>query len=314
MAQTYAPRTRSAIIAAIAALVLALTGCGSSSGSGAANSASTSGGRPNLTVSAAASLKAAFSAYAQQFSRASVRYSFAGSDILAAQIEQGIKPDVFASANTKLPDMLYAKGLVSKPVTFAANKLVIAVPADASKVRSLTDLEKPGVTVAIGSATVPIGSYTRKVLAKLGPAASAKILANVRSEETDVSGIIGKLTQGAVDAGLTYVTDVKATQGALKAIALPASVQPVVAYGVAIVKGSPPPGAGPAVHLGAAERLGSDRPLAGRVPAAAGEVIGRAWFPLLLGAALGGHAGVPGVAGRGDLHPHRAGAADQQPQ
>lgn len=238
MAQTYAPRTRSAIIAAIAALVLALTGCGSSSGSGAANSASTSGGRPNLTVSAAASLQAAFSAYAQQFSRASVRYSFAGSDILAAQIEQGIKPDVFAAANTKLPDMLYAKGLASKPVTFAANKLVIAVPADASKVRSLTDLEKPGVTVAIGSATVPIGSYTRKVLAKLGPAASAKILANVRSEESDVSGIIGKLTQGAVDAGLTYVTDVKATHGALKAIPLPASVQPVVAYGVVIIKGA----------------------------------------------------------------------------
>ncbi len=79
------------------------------------------------------------------------------------------------------------------------------------------------------------------MLAKLGPAASAKILANVRSEEADVSGIVGKLTQGAVDAGFTYVTDVKATKGALKAIPLPASVQPVVAYGVAIVKGDSHP-------------------------------------------------------------------------
>jgi molybdate transport system substrate-binding protein len=226
--------------AASGALVLALGGCGSSSSSGGASSSGGSNAtKPNLTVSAAASLKAAFTAYAQQFPGASVRYSFAGSDILAAQIEQGLKPDVFASANTKLPEMLYAKGLVSKPVTFAANKLVIAVPASSTKVNSVSDLEKPGVTIAIGSASVPIGSYTRTVLARLGPAASAKILANVRSGEPDVTGIVGKLTQGAVDAGFTYITDVKATRGALKAITLPASLQPVVAYGVAIVKGSP---------------------------------------------------------------------------
>jgi molybdate transport system substrate-binding protein len=212
-----------------AAFVLMLAGCGGSSG-----------GKPSLTVSAAASLKAAFTTYAAQFSDAQVRYSFAGSDVLAAQIEQGIKPDVFASANTKLPDSLYAKGLVSKPVTFAANKLVIAVPSSSSKVRSIADLEKPGVTIAIGSPTVPIGTYTRKVLSKLG-AASAAILKNVRSEEPDVGGIVGKLTQNAVDAGFTYVTDVKATHGALRAIALPASLEPLVGYGVAIVKGDPHP-------------------------------------------------------------------------
>jgi molybdate transport system substrate-binding protein len=118
---------------------------------------------------------------------------------------------------------------------------VIAVPANSTKVGSLSDLERPGVTVVVGSASVPIGSYTRKVLAKLGPALSAKVLANVRSEEPDVAGIVGKLTQGAVDAGFTYRTDVKATKGALRAIPLPASLQPVVAYGVAIVKGAPHP-------------------------------------------------------------------------
>jgi molybdate transport system substrate-binding protein len=189
-------------------------------------------------VSAAASLKQAFTAYGQQFTAAHARFSFAGSDVLAAQIQQGIKPDVFASANTKLPTMLYAKGLVAKPVTFAANKLVLAVPAGATKVSSLADAEKSGLTIAIGSSTVPIGAYTRKVLAKLPPAESAKILHNVRSEEPDVSGIVGKLTEGAVDAGFTYVTDVRATDGKLKAIPLPASLQPVVAYGIATVKGA----------------------------------------------------------------------------
>jgi molybdate transport system substrate-binding protein len=234
------PVKRRSMVVVLGTVVLALAGCGSTSSSSSSAAGATSGGKPNLTVSAAASLKDAFTAYAQQFPQASVRYSFAGSDMLAAQIEQGVKPDVFASANTKLPDMLYAKGLVSKPVTFAANKLVIAVPAN-SKIKSVQDLEKSGTTIAIGSATVPIGSYTREVLAKLGSAGSKAILANVRSEEPDVSGIVGKLTQGAVDAGFTYVTDVKATKGALHAIALPASLQPVVAYGVAIVKGGPHP-------------------------------------------------------------------------
>jgi molybdate transport system substrate-binding protein len=221
---------------AIAAVttVLAVAGCG-----GGSNTSSSSGGsKPNLTVSAAASLKGAFTQYGTQFSNASARFSFAGSDILAAQIEQGVKPDVFASANTKLPTMLYQKGLVEKPIVFAANKLVLAVPAGSTKVTSLADIEKPGVTIAIGSTTVPIGTYTRKVLSKLGTAQTAKILHNVRSEEPDVSGIVGKLTEGAVDAGFTYVTDVKATDGKLKAIPLPASLEPVVAYGVAIVKGS----------------------------------------------------------------------------
>lgn len=244
MDKSYAVWKRTNVIAvllfALAACgtALALAGCG---GGGDANSGGAGGDRPNLTVSAAASLQAPFTAYAQQFSQAGVHYSFAGSDMLAAQIMQGLRPDVFASANTKLPDMLYAKGLVSKPVTFAANKLVIAVPADSSKVRSLSDLERPGTTIAIGSPSVPIGAYTRKVLAKLGPTASAKILADVRSEEPDVSGIVGKLTQGSVDAGFTYVTDVKATKGALRAIPLPQSLQPVVAYGVAVLKDAPHP-------------------------------------------------------------------------
>jgi molybdate transport system substrate-binding protein len=230
-------------VLAAGAFAVALAACGSSSSSssGAGGTSSGGGSKPSLVVSAAASLKAAFTNYANQFSAATPRFSFAGSDVLAAQIEQGLKPDVFASANTKLPDMLYAKGKLEKPVTFAANKLVLAVPAGSTKVTSLADVEKPGVTLAIGSATVPIGAYTRKVLAKLGPAESAKIIANVRTDEPDVSGIVGKLSQGAVDAGFTYVTDVTASGGKLKAIALPASLQPVVAYGVAVVKGAAHP-------------------------------------------------------------------------
>ena len=215
-----------------AALAVAAAACGGDDAGGSG------GGKPPLTVSAAASLKGAFTDYGEHFADASARYSFAGSDELAAQIQKGVRPDVFAAANTKLPEVLYKQGLVEKPTIFAGNRLVLAVPADATKVRSLTDLERPGATLAVGAPDVPIGDYTRTVLAKLPEAQRRAILANVRSQEPDVSGITGKLTQGAVDAGFLYVSDVRATDDKLRAIALPASLQPSVAYGAAVIKGA----------------------------------------------------------------------------
>jgi molybdate transport system substrate-binding protein len=212
-----------------ASFVVAAAGCGSSSGGSS---------QPTLTVSAAASLKDALTTCAQQFKQAKIRFSFAGSDELAAQIRQGANPNLFASANTKLPEQLFSEGKISKPQVFAGNKLVIAVPSD-SKITSIADLEKPGTSLVIGDASVPIGSYTRQVLGRLPPAQEKAILANVKSEEPDVSSIVGKLTQGAADAGFTYVSDVKGAKGQLKAINLPASLQPNVAYGAGIVKGTP---------------------------------------------------------------------------
>jgi molybdate transport system substrate-binding protein len=166
---------------------------------------------------------------------ADVRLSFAGSDDLAAQIRQGARVDAYAAANTRLPDELYADGLIDKPVEFATNEFVLAVPK-ASDIDSIEDLAKEGTKVVIGSESVPIGSYTRETLAKLPPAQENAILANVRSNEPDVKGIVGKLTQGAADAGFVYLTDVKATGGELEAIELPAGLEPEVAYGAGVVK------------------------------------------------------------------------------
>ena len=208
--------------AALIACALALAGCGGDDDE-------------TLTVSAASSLKTALTDYGNAFEDAKARFSFAGSDELAAQIRKGARPDVFAAANTKLPDELYDEGLVEKPVTFAGNRLVLATPADGD-VASLHDVERSGVKLAIGSESVPIGSYTRTVLSNLPEAESSAILENVRSEEPDVAGIVGKLTQGAVDAGFVYVSDVRATGGKLNAIELPDSLQPTVAYGVAVVR------------------------------------------------------------------------------
>jgi molybdate transport system substrate-binding protein len=205
--------------------VAALAGCGEGGGEGSTA----------LKVSAASSLKEAFTAYG------GARFSFAGSDELAAQIRQGVRPDVFASANTTYPEQLFRAGLVERPVDFTSNRLVVAVPAGGD-IRSLAGAAKPGVKVAIGAKGVPIGDYTREILGRLG-APGAGILRNVRSEEPDVKSIVGKLTQGGAGAGFVYVTDVSATKGALRAIELPSSTRPRVVYAAAVVKGSKHPDA-----------------------------------------------------------------------
>ena len=55
----------------------------------------------------------------RDYDGAQLRFSFAGSDELAAQIRKGVKPDVFAAANTKLPEALAKEGRVETPVVFA---------------------------------------------------------------------------------------------------------------------------------------------------------------------------------------------------
>ncbi|MEZ5075440.1 MAG: molybdate ABC transporter substrate-binding protein [Solirubrobacterales bacterium] len=219
-----------------AALVLAaatVAGCGGSDGAADASS-------PELVVFAAASLGPAFERYGDGFEAADVRFSFAGSDELAAQIRQGVAPDVYAAANTSLPEHLHRDGLIGKPVAFATNRLVVGVPAG-SDIDEVSDLEKAGVEIAIGDAEVPVGIYTRAVLEALGPDAERAILANVASSEPDVAGIVGKLTQGAVDAGFIYRSDVDAAGGEIEQVPIPAHASPDVAYGIAAATGAAHP-------------------------------------------------------------------------
>lgn len=208
--------------AALAAGGLALAGCGGTSS--------------QLEVSAASSLRTALTHYSEDFGR--VAFSFAGSDQLAAQIRAGARPDVFAAANSKIPQALYASHLLEQPVPFATNTLVLAVPAHGSKLASLADAARPGVKIAAGSATVPVGAYTLEVLAALGPL-GATLRADIRSQEPDDASIVGQLESGAVDAGFVYATDVRASKGALRSLSIPARAKPTVVYEVAVVAGGP---------------------------------------------------------------------------
>jgi molybdate transport system substrate-binding protein len=211
------------------ALALLIAGCG---GGGS--------GEPALTVLGASSLTAALEKYGGSFEGAEVRNSFAGSDQLAAQIQQGAKADVFAAADTGYLAQLHAEGLAEKPAVFARNRLVVVEPKGGS-VESLSDLAKPGTKIVIGDPSVPVGAYTREVLGRLPAAEQAAILENVRSEEPEVTAVLAKVTSGAADAGFVYATDAKTVAGQVRTVAIPPNLQPDVSYAAAVLTGSDEP-------------------------------------------------------------------------
>jgi molybdate transport system substrate-binding protein len=209
-------------LGAFAALALALLALGATTNSEA---------RPTtpLTVLAASSLTTVFPQI-----DGTPRYSFAGSDTLAAQIRLGAPADVLAAASSSIPDKLYAQGLVEKPVVFTTNKLVLVTPAsNPAGIASVFDLRRPGIKLVIGTPTVPIGAYTRTILRNL---ALSSVLSNVVSQETDVRSILGKVALGEADAGFVYATDAKTVASKVRVIRLPGWAQPPVRYEIAIVK------------------------------------------------------------------------------
>ena len=184
---------------------------------------------PRLTVLAASSLTDVLPRLAP-----GILYSFGGSNALATQIEQGAPADVFASANTSLPAKLHARGLVERPLPFTRNALVVVVPAsNPGRIASVRDLARPGVSVDVANASVPVGGYTQKVLQRLGLA--KQVNANVVSRETDVRSVLTKVALGQADAGFVYATDARTVAKKVHVIRIPASAQPNVTYAIAVV-------------------------------------------------------------------------------
>lgn len=211
--------------AVVAGLVLVLA-------AGAAVAAAARRSAPPLTVFAAASLTDVFPQIDPH-----ERYSFAGSNALAAQIRQGLPADVFASANVTLPDELYSEGLVEKPVLFTANTLVmIARKGNPDHLHGVYGLTRPGLKIVIGAPGVPVGDYTRKVLARLG---LSDLVQRAVSQEPDVREVLAKIALGEADVGFVYATDARTVKGRVAVFAIPRTAQPKVNYAAAAVTASP---------------------------------------------------------------------------
>ena len=159
-------------LAALACATVMLTGCGAP-GSGV------SGASRTLNVFAAASLTDAFTEMGATFEAAHpdvrVKFNFAGSQTLRAQIEAGASADVFASANAREMEALAAAGLTAgAPRTLAINRLiVILAPGNPGHVRQLRDMAAPGLKLVLAAEEVPAGSYARQSLKSMESAFGA---------------------------------------------------------------------------------------------------------------------------------------------
>lgn len=226
------PSKRVAAVAAAIGTLVVVAACGSSSSNSPTNTGTaTASGSSTATVYAAASLTKVF-----PMIDPNAKYTFAGSDTLQTQIEQGAPADVFAAASNKQPDALYAKGMVDKPVEFATNRLVLVVPkSNPAHITSVDDVTKPGVKLVICEASVPCGDYARNAFKHLGITAAA--MKNVVSQQTDVTQTIAQIATGQGDAGFVYITDAKAAAGKVKVIPLPAKAKPNTKNYIAVVKG-----------------------------------------------------------------------------
>jgi len=229
---------RRTMLGLLATVVLAAAGCGGGDSSGGGSGSSTPKGG-TLSVFAAASLTEAFTQLAQTYRSDhpgwTVKVNFAGSDQLAAQIEQGVPADVYAAASPKYPEELQGKNLIGDTTNFATNSLILIVPTDdPANIKTPDDLKK-GAKLVVGDPAVPVGSYTETVLENLGISDSDL---NIVSMEQDVKAVLSKVELGEADAGFVYVTDALSAGDKVKQIQLPAAAEATATYPIGIVSAS----------------------------------------------------------------------------
>lgn len=220
------------ILAVVVGLGTALTGFVSP----AVASSTTAIPATTITVSAASSLTDVFpviaAAFEKRYPQIDVRFNFAGSSTLVEQVRGGAPVDIVATASEPTMAKAVAGGLVTKPLLFARNSMAIAMPpGNPANVRSLADL--PRVTVALCEITVPCGAAAASLLKLNG------ITVSPITRELDVRDVLGKVMADQVDAGIVYVTDVRAAGTKVTSVAIPANRNVITTYPIAVVKSSP---------------------------------------------------------------------------
>ena len=251
-----APRGRRVTLLAVVFAVIAVlaAACSSSSSSSAASggsstkaaaAGSSAAAKPtgSLVVFAATSLTAAFNKIGDQFEAANpgltVKFNYNGSSSLATSITQGAPADVFASAapsNMKtVTDASLASGT---PQDFATNTGEIMVEKGNPKhITSVSELANTAIKVVVCAPKVPCGQVATAIFKNAG------VTVKPVSEETNVGGVVTKITLGEADADMVYVTDVKANEGKATGVVIPASENDTTEYPIAALKDAPNPAA-----------------------------------------------------------------------
>jgi molybdate transport system substrate-binding protein len=218
--------------------VVALAGCSSSSSSSTPSaSSSPSASTGAITVFAAASLTGTFTQLGKQFEAAhpgdTVKFSFGPSSGLATEITSGAPADVFASAATANMQQVVTAGDASNPQNFAKNVMEVAVPPNnPANVKSVNNLAKKSVKVAVCQPQVPCGVVAAEVFKNVGITVKPVTL------QADVKSVLSQVELGNVDAGMVYVTDVMAAGTKVKGVAIPANDNASTLYPIASISSS----------------------------------------------------------------------------
>ncbi|MDQ1502707.1 MAG: molybdate transport system substrate-binding protein [Actinomycetota bacterium] len=190
----------------------------------------------DMTVLAAASLTDSFTEMGKAFEAANpgvhVKFSFDSSSTLANQAKAGAPADVFASADDANMKKTTDTGAAQDARPFTRNRLAVIVGKGNPKgVRSVKDFERVAwVRCADG---VPCGDYAKQILA------NAKVDTGAhppKSLEANVKGVVTKVTTGAVDAGIVYLTDSKAASSNSETIDIPDDINVFANYPIARLK------------------------------------------------------------------------------
>jgi molybdate transport system substrate-binding protein len=226
------------VCAGVAALVLAA--CSSSSTSTPSSGSSASGkASGTVVVFAATSLTDAFNKIGTQFEKANpgvtVKFNYNGSSSLATSITQGAPADVFASAAPANMKTVTDASLTSgAPQIFARNTAEIMVEkGNPHNIKSLSNLANPAIKVAVCAPEVPCGALAQDVFKNAG------VTVKPVSEETNVGGVVTKVTLGEVDAGIVYVTDVDANGSKTTGVPIPSDQNAITEYPIAQIKDAP---------------------------------------------------------------------------
>lgn len=191
-----------------------------------------------VTVFAAASLKESLDGAARAFESASghkVSVSYAGSNALARQIENGAPADLFISADVDWIDYIVQRNLAvaGSRRNLLANDLVLIAPADSTVRLKLA----PGVDVAralggkrialANPAAVPAGKYARAAFTALG---SWEAIAGSIASTDNVRSALALVARGEAPLGVVYRTDALAEKNVRIVDAFPAGTHPTIVY------------------------------------------------------------------------------------
>lgn len=233
-------RIHRAVSATLVAGLAVITAAGAAAGTSSAAATAVSRQQPTglVTVSAAASLTDVMPVIARAFEKrfpgTTVRFNFGGSSALVEQVAAGAPVDVLITASEPTMAKAVDAGTVGRPLLIARNSMAIALPpGNRAEVTSLKDLERPGVLTAVCAPTVPCGAAATALFDR------NRVTVTPVSQELDVRAVLGKVMSDEVDAGIVYVTDVRAVGDKVASVSIPASQNVATTYPIARVTDAP---------------------------------------------------------------------------